>query len=101
MEQHSDRPMLLFTAFFAVFGVGLALSTFGKLRPTYIILAVLLIVIPLSSNQVGGIPRYLITNLPLFILLARLGENRIFHMGTTVLFLLYLATFTTLHANWI
>jgi hypothetical protein len=99
MEQ-SNNLMTLFTGCFAVFGVVLGLLTFGRLRPLYAILAVLLVAIPLSSNQVGGIPRYLLTNLPLFFLLAKVGNNRVAHMGMTVLFLLYLALFTSLHANW-
>jgi hypothetical protein len=100
MERY-DYPTYLFTGFFAAFGVGLVCLTFGRLRPIYVVLAVLLIVIPLSSNQVGGMPRYILTNLPVFLMLARLGEGRLIHMATTVIFLLYLAVLTTLHVNWV
>lgn len=100
LKDSTGHPMVLFNIFFTVFGLVLAALSVGRLRAVYVILAVELLIIPLSSNQAGGIPRYVLTNLPLFILLSEFGRHRVFHLATSVFFLLYLAVFTMLHAIW-
>ena len=101
LGETNDRPMVLFTTLFGVLGLVLTILSFRRLRASYVILGALLLIIPFASNQAGGIPRYVLTNIPLFILLSKFGNNRIFHLTTMVFFLLFLALFTILHANWL
>lgn len=100
-KQEEYNPILIVTSFFTILGVVLAVLSFKWLHRRDAILATAMMLIPLSSNQMFAMPRYLLVNLPLFLVLTRLGEHRAFNMVIVVLSLLFLGFFTMLHANWL
>jgi hypothetical protein len=72
-----------------------------KMRPSYIIYALLIIFFPLSSGLTSSMTRYLLVSFPHFILLGKYGaKSENVNIFVTVIFALFLSAATIRYINW-
>ncbi len=87
---------LMFTLFFTIV---LALM-FRRLRASYLIYALSLILVPLSTGSTTAMTRYLSVSFPHFLLLGMLGERRLTDTAVKVIFILLLSALSLRFINW-
>jgi Gpi18-like mannosyltransferase len=101
MNAGSAFPIFTYNFILAIASLVLCGFTFKKLRLSYSLLSLFLILIPLSSGTLKSFPRYMIVVFPLFVLMAKWGENRYVDMAIAAVSLIYLGLFTALYSNWV
>jgi Gpi18-like mannosyltransferase len=87
---------LLFTLFFAI----LPAFMLRRLRPSYLIYAISLVVVPLSTGATIAMTRYLSVSFPHFLMLGLLGEKKLAGVAVTVIFVLLMSALGLRFINW-
>lgn len=87
---------LLFTLFFAI----LPAFMFRRLRPSYLVYALSLVAVPLSTGATIAMTRYLSVSFPHFLMLGLLGEKRLPGLAVTVIFVLLMSALGLRFINW-
>ncbi|MEK6977867.1 MAG: hypothetical protein AABX40_05630 [Candidatus Hydrothermarchaeota archaeon] len=87
---------LLFTAFF-FFMLILALK---HLEFSYPLLMITQILFPLSSSSLEGMKRFILVIFPMYIILAKIGQNKNYDLIITLSSLGMLVLYTVLFVNW-
>jgi len=94
---HYSKIDTVFTLFF----LGLLIFSVKKIRFSYWIYALILLVLPLSSGQTMSLARYLSVIFPNFIILGILGSKKeSWDFLITLSFILFLSFFSLSFVNW-
>ncbi len=96
----SNRAKLLIDLIFTFAFLLISILSFRRLKPSYTAYIVLTLLMLLCSNRLLGIPRYLITVFPIFILFGIWGERKWFNLGYIIISSSLFALFLILFENW-
>ncbi len=89
---------VLLDLLFAIFGLGFSIRSFRFLPLSFGIFALISIALPLFTSTLSSMPRFLLPIFPIFILLAKIKNQRITFFYQTISLML-LSAFATLFIN--
>ncbi len=80
-----SQTEVLFNAYFSLISLAMLLVFYKKINVSYLIYGAFLILIPLCTpSSAWSMSRYILVTFPLFIIFARLGENKHFDESATI-----------------
>ena len=85
-------------SYFLLFSV-ISVFVWKKIRKSYALYMLISIIIPLLSGSMASINRYVLVLFPAFILLATVGENKLYHKIISITFGTFLAYHTIMFVN--
>jgi hypothetical protein len=84
---------------FAAFGLAMLWLMRKELRPSYVLYALIMLILPLSSESLLGMHRYLLVIFPIFMMMAVLADEHKVHDYVVAISAVLLGTFMAMFAN--
>lgn len=85
---------------FTIFIIFMLIMAFKHLEFSYSVLMLTQILFPLSSSSLEGMKRFILVIFPIYIILAKIGQNKNYDLIITLSSLGMLVLYTVLFVNW-